>query len=175
MIKIISTYQISVWIIAQFMFIRLFIKYLFIDNKSIGLIFLLIIMIFSIFFIFSNICLLFNFQKQYFNKFLNLNIWTNFFQIFHLSLVGFTYYFEIGPQISPYYSYDNNWDISIALSPFESSFGLKYFDSNLILAGISLIPLIIYILLNRIKKTPAPVGVPPTSNNLTDVGCVTNE
>ena len=76
-------------------------------------------------------------------------MWTNFFQIFHLSLFGLTYYIAVGIHVLFYYSYDKIQEIKVGFNFFQSSFGINYHESNMIIAGINLLPLLIFIFFNK--------------------------
>jgi hypothetical protein len=153
MIKVIAIYQIIIWSYAVFLFTELTVKCFLAALPLIIIFSQLVVVAFSSFFIYTNICFLFNLKKKFFSKFLNVNIWTNFFQIFNISIMGFTYYVTIGIHFFLFFSYDNNdWDILLSHSFFyEASYGVKFFNSTLIMAGVNLIPLLIFILLERLK------------------------
>ena len=83
---------------------------------------------------------------------MNINIGANFFQIFHLSLLGFNYNFSAGLQITPYFLYNESLTIRVILDFFNVRFQLNYEADNDIMVGINLIPLIIFIILNKVLR-----------------------
>jgi hypothetical protein len=153
MLKVINIYQILIWLISTIMFGEGLVVSLGNEKNYVAAFMKLLIVTFSVYFIYTNICLLFEFKKERFPNFLRLNKWVNFLQIFHLSLVGFNYYIAVGVHILLYYSYNEIQIISIGFVPYVSSIQINYQRSTAILAGLNLIPLLIFILVNRIMKS----------------------
>ena len=152
MLKSIFIYQILAWFIALIVLIKEFINaILFKGNLALSFI-VLIIICFSVYFIYTNFCLLFGFKKEHSKMFLEINKWVNFFQIIQLSLFGFTYYLLIGIQLCLIYTYDQQQIFEIEFNFFKTSLGINYHTSDVIIAGINFIPLIIFLFLNNRSK-----------------------
>src|ERR1700722_6450223 len=148
MLAVINIYQSAVYFISLIVFIRTFIN-TFKNNENLSLAFFSLIFIgFTSFIIYSNIYMLV--KKKINRDFLTINIWFNFFQIFYLSLIGFTYYVLIGIQIIPYFIYKQDWDIRFFFSFYRVSLDISYKSSDAIFFGISVVPMIICIMLSRI-------------------------
>jgi len=150
-IKIISLYQLLVWIVALYYFMTVLYSSIFIDNDLTSVFILLIFIYLSVWLIFSNFCLLFKLRSNHYKKYLVLNFWSNFFQIFQLSLLGFNYLFAFGVYIVLGYSDQAN-QVFLSTKLFQTLIALNYTPSNLIRCGVNVIPLIIFIVLNKIIK-----------------------
>jgi len=152
MFKTIVVYQIIIWPITLINLANQLLKSIFEKNL---LIFGLssVFILFSSFFIYINFCLLFNLKKNYFLRFLKINLWSNLFQVFHLSLFGLTYYIAIGIHVLLYYIYDTTQDVKIGFNYFTSVFGFNYHESSVIVAGINLIPLLLFVYFYRKLKS----------------------
>ncbi len=77
-------------------------------------------------------------------------IWANLFQIFDISVLGFSYYFNIGLIITPNIFYDSNNIDLIQLSLFldypNLMFRMGYDIANSIRIGLNIVPACIFIL-----------------------------
>ena len=73
--------------------------------------FSILILALIVYVIYINIVYVFKREKS--KTFIELNRWVNFFQLFHLSIFGFVFYFIIGLEITPsiFYSDKLLWQI----------------------------------------------------------------
>ena len=88
-------------------------------------------------------------------RFKAVNQWFSFLQLFHLSLIGVTFYCTVGPAIIPEFIYSDRINGQLRLLFFSFSFNLTYLpnDSD-IYAGINLIPaLYLYLFNHHVKQT----------------------
>ena len=152
-LKIINVYQTLIWIVALFYFFKLLYVSLFV-KISFALSFLLLLLILlSIVVIYSNFCLFFNLSNARRKKFLVLNLWINFLQIFQLGLLGINYAFVLGIYFIVGYSFDQTQNFYSSFNLFKTSIAFNYLQSDIIRCQINLIPLIIFIVFNiSIKK-----------------------
>jgi hypothetical protein len=152
-LKIIAIYQIIVWLLCFVILIKnLFYSFFINVNFYLGIILLVFIFI-DVALIYTNVCLLFNFVQKKYQLFLKINLWSNFFQIFHFSLFGFAYYMAFGVYFLFYYSYDETQKLLIGFDYFRCSFGINYSQSDLLLFGIDIVPLLIFLFFNRKIKS----------------------
>ena len=87
------------------------------------------------------------------NKFIEINKWMNFIQLFQLSIFGLVFYVIIGPEITPaiFYSDKILWHTQINF--FAIRFNLSYFGANSsINAGINVVPVLCLLVLNHYGK-----------------------
>lgn len=105
----------------------------------------------TFFFIYTNFFLIRNFPKN--KKYLEFNIWINFLQMIQISIFGFTYYFAMGFEIVPVFSYSDHVSFLLGYEFFNIRMKV-FFQSGMndINVGLNIIPLIIFILLNFISK-----------------------
>lgn len=148
MLKIVSVYQIIIWLVSLAFLVKDVISSVLMNSVFFTLL-TMILAVFSVIFIYVNVCVLFECKIKYFQTFLKINLWTNFLQIFHLSLLGVTYYIAIGLHILIYYSYGDIQEFRLGLDYFQTKFGLNFNASNMIIIGINLIPLLLFIFFNR--------------------------
>jgi len=99
-------------------------------------------------------------------RYLQLNIWFNFFHIFYLSLVGFTVYVFIGLKFIPYMLYDKSIDFGMHVELFDVRFNISYESSNEIGVGINLPLLLIFISLNQIDNAKNADVDPPFAQQI---------
>ena len=150
MLKVINVYQSIAYLVCLEVFIESFVNS-FTKNLNLGRAFtsLLLIVLIS-YVIYSNISLLISKKRQL--QFIKLNLWFNFFQIFYISLLGFTFYLLLGIQIMPYVQYIDRITFGVHTESFNSGTSLSYVQGNEISLGINLIPLITFIYLDRFSK-----------------------
>src|SRR6185437_11364582 len=153
MLKTVAVYQVLIWVISAILFGQDFFKALLADTNLTIAFFTLVVIGFSAFIVYSNVCLLFDLKQNYLTKFLKVNVWSNFFQIFHLSILGLTYYVAIGIHFLVYYFFDQSQDIRAEFDFFKANIGVNYHNSSQIIFGINVVPLIVFFSLTRVLKT----------------------
>jgi hypothetical protein len=94
-VKMISLYQLLVWLVGLYYFMTVLYNSI-VDNDLTSVFILLIFISLSVWLIFSNFCLLLKLRINHYKKYLVLDFWSNFFQIFQLSLFGFNYLIAFG-------------------------------------------------------------------------------
>lgn len=149
-VKMISLYQLLVWLVGLYYFMTVLYNSI-VDNDLTSVFILLIFISLSVWLIFSNFCLLLKLRINHYKKYLVLDFWSNFFQIFQLSLFGFNYLIAFGFYIVLGYSDQAN-QVFLSTKLFQTLIALNYAPSNLIRCGVNVIPLIIFIVLNKIIK-----------------------
>lgn len=154
MVRLINIYQIFSSTLLLFMFVMR-IPNLYNEGLTFDTILILFTLIlFSASLIYTNWYLLTD-KMKWRIKFLKFNQYINLFQVFTLSLFGFTYDFVFGPKIMPYLSYGSTIDVMFFADFFNTRLSIFYKPSTVILIGVNFIPLVLYILLsNEFKKYP---------------------
>ena len=105
----------------------------------------------SIFFIYSNFYILIKKEKG--RKLANFNKWINFVQIIQLSIFGITFYFVIGPTLTPYLSYKEEMRFLFEYDTFQLRLALSFVSGNDdIEAGINILPLTLFVLWDFILR-----------------------
>src|SRR5665213_996535 len=123
MIRTVAIYQILIWSITAILFGQDLFTALLVDKNLTIAFVTLVVICFSAFLIYSNICILFDLKQEYLLRFLRINIGTNFFQIFHLSVLSLTYYVAIGIHFLVYYFFDQSQDIRAEFDFFKANIG----------------------------------------------------
>jgi len=83
---------------------------------------------------------------------LQFNKWLNFAQIFHLSILGLSYYFIVGVYITVYYYYDQIQTFGYSLSFYKLDLVMMYYKSNVIFAGLNLMPVVLFLILDKAQR-----------------------
>ena len=162
-IKVIAIYQILIWGYVSIRFsihlinlIALHIDLSVIsDAITIGI---SLVMIYSSIFLIA--------ASKHFRFCLAVNKWSNFIQIFQLSLMGFNFFIIVGFHIVLYYFYDETQFIGASYDLFRYSLEFNYKPQNNIQAGISLVPFVIYLILNKLEKTEIESSVNKLVDNM---------
>jgi len=110
-----------------------------------------IMICFISFVLYINICI-FLLKKAHLKLFSKINIVVSFLQVFYLSLIGFTYNFTAGAEITPYFLFDSAFRLGLHLDFFDIRFVLNYSTSNSIVVGVNIMPAIVFILVNKQYK-----------------------
>jgi hypothetical protein len=92
-------------------------------------------------------------KRETTKRFIVINRYMNFFQLFHLSVFGFVFYLIIGPDITPAIFYSDKMQWQIQKHFFDIRFNLSYHggDDN-INAGINIVPLLCLIVLHYFAR-----------------------
>ena len=154
-LKIASTYQIIIWLISGGDYLLGIFDTIAPKKDYISLLSSICVISFSALIVCSNIFLLLN-SKFVLSKNLRLNKWLNFAQIIHFSIFGLSYYMIVGEHIAGYYLYDKIQEFSYASSFYKLTIDASYSNSSIISVGLSLIPLILFLIFdNMIKENDA--------------------
>ena len=150
LLTIINVQQIVTYGICLILFVRYAIENI-LGEKNIIFTFTLIFLIaLSAYLIYLNTFLIFKREKS--NSFILIIAWLNFLQIFFVSLMGFNYFLALGVVIMPYFNYTEAMTFGVHLGVFNTDFSFYYKYEDKIAIGINIIPLIIFIVLSRIRE-----------------------
>jgi hypothetical protein len=165
MVKPIAVYQIVCWSISLVIFIDGFRKAILVHWNLFLAIMLVFIISFACYFIFINFCLLFNYKKKQLLKFLAINKWANFFQIFHISIFGAAFYIAIGFHLIVFLVLGYITDLRVGFDYFASEFSIGLSQNDrLIFLGVNTVPLFLFIFFNYyIKKIKSKASLLETS------------
>jgi hypothetical protein len=146
MLKALNIYQIISLIASLAFFVPSLIRAID-DNMGIGLAVISFVLISFIFFIlYTNVKLL---RGEKNLKYLKINKYFNYAQIFHLTILKFVYYFIAGPLIMPYILSDTSLGGAVNIAMFNIRFKLYFEDSDQIMLGINLVPIFAIIILEK--------------------------
>lgn len=147
MLIIISLYQIAIGVTSLILFARTVLNSY--SNMTSGHIFLAsLVTVFIGYYLYTNFCVLF--RKEFSRRHLQFNIWINFIQIVQLALLNLSFKIVLGMELAPYFLYNEKLVFGIRFDVFNIKLNLSYNNSQHDLGiGINVIPLIIFLLLNR--------------------------
>jgi hypothetical protein len=152
MMKTVALYQIAVYTVSVYAFSFGSTTYLQ-GNSSSNLLIRMGLLLFSLCMILMNLSLFFNLKAKTKLKVLIIQKWVNFSQIFQLSILGFSYDFIMGNYLVAYYYYDDRQMLAFGFDLLKFKWVLAYQPGTVIFFGLSIIPIIIFILLNHLIQT----------------------
>jgi hypothetical protein len=163
-LKNFAAYEIVVWITGLIFLFEGFLGKLITGFSLFFLISTIVLITISVWMIYINFCLVLGYRKNEFTTYLNHTKWVNFAQIFNLSLLGVTIHWIEGPYLGLVYAYNQGQMFGVHFRLFVCAFSLEYHQSafDVILAEINLIPLSIFILLDKLtkEKPSTTIGTP---------------
>src|SRR4030095_704463 len=145
-------YQIIIWIITGIEYVTGIFDEVLPKKDPFSLVSNLCVICLSIVCILSNLYLLFNKNdnKNFVVRNLLFNKWMNFAEIVNISIMGLSYNMIIGFHIIGYYLYDESQKFGMSFNYYHFTVDASLSSSNIIFVGISVIPLILFMIFNKV-------------------------